>query len=414
MSSLHSLLELLSANGFKELKTPFNCKKRSSVALIIRINPSFKHSPGIDAPNDISINSFFAQEWVQHGEPEVLFIKRAARKGDRWTSHIALPGGHRDPNDVDDRAAAVRETLEEVGLDLQRHGIDCGNLPQRMVTTHCGKRPLLVLCPYVFLITSSRLPPLRLQPSEVASAHWVPLRNLQSPRARTVVLEDSPRGLANEEIGVKKWMVRMLLGRMTFAGISLMPTESLYSLNTRILDTLETPPSSLDRFKEAFAFLKPQYPVQHGEPLLLWGLTLGVMSDFLNFLPPHDALDMWTYPNFAAVDVRLTVAILTRRFKNRKRAELHCSTKFPQNPSFSPTTESLAPVDNKSDSAASNQVLPDEVGLSGLGSGRTAYAPNKDQQAAVSTLLEGYVNHSYLFNCIPLIALGTTSLFAGR
>lgn len=49
---------------------------------------------------------------------------------------MALPGGRRDPEDKDDMAAAVRETWEEVGIELSnKNAIQCGNLPQRLVTT---------------------------------------------------------------------------------------------------------------------------------------------------------------------------------------------------------------------------------------------------------------------------------------
>jgi 8-oxo-dGTP pyrophosphatase MutT (NUDIX family) len=85
---------------------------------------------------------FFAQPWVQHGEPEVLFIKRATRVGDRWTGHVALPGGKRDPEDEDDKAAAIREASEEIGFDLTTEDcISVGNLPERVVTASWGALP---------------------------------------------------------------------------------------------------------------------------------------------------------------------------------------------------------------------------------------------------------------------------------
>ena len=50
--------------------------------------------------------------------PSVLFIERARWEGDPWSGHMAFPGGRVDPSDRDARAAAERETLEEVGLRL--------------------------------------------------------------------------------------------------------------------------------------------------------------------------------------------------------------------------------------------------------------------------------------------------------
>ena len=46
-------------------------------------------------------------------------IKRAARAGDKWTSHVALPGGKRDPGDRSDEEVARREAWEEVGLKIE-------------------------------------------------------------------------------------------------------------------------------------------------------------------------------------------------------------------------------------------------------------------------------------------------------
>lgn len=79
---------------------------------------------------------------MQTGDPEAVFIKRAARVGDRWTSHVALPGGKRDPEDEDDKAVAIRETSEEIGLDLTSgDAFFVGNLPERVVSTSWGKVP---------------------------------------------------------------------------------------------------------------------------------------------------------------------------------------------------------------------------------------------------------------------------------
>lgn len=143
---LKEVLLDLHSNPYPSLASPAYVPKRASVALILRVQPSHAHWPGpsgapvepVTNKNDVAarVESFFAQDWVRHGRPEALFIKRASRRGDRWTGHIALPGGRRDPEDVDDGAAAVRETMEEVGIDLTADSVlPCGNLPQRLVTS---------------------------------------------------------------------------------------------------------------------------------------------------------------------------------------------------------------------------------------------------------------------------------------
>src|SRR5439155_1604605 len=51
---------------------------------------------------------------------EALFIHRAERAGDPWSGQVALPGGRHEPSDPDLLATAIRETLEETGVDLSR------------------------------------------------------------------------------------------------------------------------------------------------------------------------------------------------------------------------------------------------------------------------------------------------------
>lgn len=152
INSLKGVLIDLHRHPYPYIPNPEGLKKRASVALIIRINPNYSSWPSThrarSEPNAHPVDGvskleqFFSQDWVQAGEPEVLFIKRASRKGDRWTGHVALPGGGRDPEDADDHATAIRETSEEVGIDLNEEDtIAVGNLPQRLVTTSWGKVP---------------------------------------------------------------------------------------------------------------------------------------------------------------------------------------------------------------------------------------------------------------------------------
>jgi 8-oxo-dGTP pyrophosphatase MutT (NUDIX family) len=150
--SLHRLLQDLQNHPYPTVESPPDVTKRASVALILRIQPHYSHWPSVSELSDEErssspvdrIDAFFGQNWVKHGDPEILFIKRAANKNDKWTGHIAFPGGRRDPEDKDDREAAIRETWEEVGIDLKEesgNAIYGGNLNQSIVTTSWGSKP---------------------------------------------------------------------------------------------------------------------------------------------------------------------------------------------------------------------------------------------------------------------------------
>ncbi|NJN52592.1 MAG: NUDIX domain-containing protein, partial [Gammaproteobacteria bacterium] len=75
------------------------------------------------------------RERTRRGETvtDVLFIRRAEKKGDPWSGHMAFPGGHRDPGDDSLLAAAQRETREEVGLRLDLAAHHIGSLDQQHV-----------------------------------------------------------------------------------------------------------------------------------------------------------------------------------------------------------------------------------------------------------------------------------------
>ncbi|HEY4106957.1 MAG TPA: CoA pyrophosphatase [Polyangiaceae bacterium] len=109
---------------------------------------------------------------------EALLIERAIREGDPWSGHMALPGGHRDPEDADLSVTAERETLEEVGLNLRIHGERVGQL-----TDHEPVRAVPVAVrPFVYLLNAR--PELVLS-AEVTHALWVPIAPLVAGERRT-------------------------------------------------------------------------------------------------------------------------------------------------------------------------------------------------------------------------------------
>jgi 8-oxo-dGTP pyrophosphatase MutT (NUDIX family) len=106
---------------------------------------------------------------------EVLLIRRAEREGDPWSGHMAFPGGRHDPRDVDLRATAVRETREEIGLDLDADARLLGRLADLPAIAR-GRRTGLVIAPFVFAL--EREAPFTFDAREVAEALWAPLAPL--------------------------------------------------------------------------------------------------------------------------------------------------------------------------------------------------------------------------------------------
>jgi 8-oxo-dGTP pyrophosphatase MutT (NUDIX family) len=108
------------------------------------------------------------------GDLEALLIHRAERTSDPWSGHMAFPGGRLEPGDASPLRAAVRETGEEVGLDLDRDATFLGRLSDSTPRGR-GRRLGLVIEPFVFVLHGD--PVLDLS-DEVQSVVWVPLRFL--------------------------------------------------------------------------------------------------------------------------------------------------------------------------------------------------------------------------------------------
>lgn len=112
------------------------------------------------------------------GEPELLLIKRAEHERDPWSGHVACPGGRMEPGDRDLRDTAIRETLEETGVDLGRIGRVLGTLDD--LSPRTPVLPPIVIRPFVAAVPSSVE---TIQSPEVAAAFWVPLSVLRAPGA---------------------------------------------------------------------------------------------------------------------------------------------------------------------------------------------------------------------------------------
>ncbi len=106
------------------------------------------------------------------GSAELLLVRRAEHPSDPWSGHMALPGGRRDEADADLCETVVRETREEVGIDLLEHGTRLVRLPDHPATVG-GRRVGLVIAPFVFALHGD--PELIPDDQEIAEVVWTPL-----------------------------------------------------------------------------------------------------------------------------------------------------------------------------------------------------------------------------------------------
>jgi 8-oxo-dGTP pyrophosphatase MutT (NUDIX family) len=113
-----------------------------------------------------------------NGEPELLMIRRAEVERDPWSGHVACPGGRMEPGDPDLAHTAMRETLEETGVDLARDGRILGALDD--VVPRTPALPRIVIRPFVAVAGRDAT---AAPSAEVAEAFWVPLERLVDPGA---------------------------------------------------------------------------------------------------------------------------------------------------------------------------------------------------------------------------------------
>jgi 8-oxo-dGTP pyrophosphatase MutT (NUDIX family) len=163
---------------------------RASVALVLRWTQPAPPSPS--AP----LRTFLR---AHAGALELLLIQRALRPLDPWSGHIGFPGGRREEADDGDLGAALRETREELGIDL------CddvayrllGQLDDEAIPASRAGRKGGVLSSFVFLQRppvadghdtlgeGATAPPMVLDAAEVAACLWVPVESLlRGSRAR--------------------------------------------------------------------------------------------------------------------------------------------------------------------------------------------------------------------------------------
>ena len=103
----------------------------------------------------------------RRGDFDLLLVKRVENPSDTWSGQMALPGGKREPKDLSLKDTAVRETLEETGVELSQ----CQFLGV-LGAVRSEPKPDFNILPFVVLLESA--PRLKLNKAELETFIWVP------------------------------------------------------------------------------------------------------------------------------------------------------------------------------------------------------------------------------------------------
>ena len=121
---------------------------------------------------------------------EVLLVKRATSDSDPWSGNMALPGGRYDNSDPDLISTAKRETMEEVGVDLDHCAPLLGRLDDMSPSTH--RLPVLSISPFVFGVSDDR--DAYVASPEIGQVFWVQIEDLMTPENHRTVEIPLPEG----------------------------------------------------------------------------------------------------------------------------------------------------------------------------------------------------------------------------
>ena len=116
---------------------------------------------------------------LSHGRAHILFVKRAQNPRDLWSGQIALPGGKQDSSDHSMKETVLRETMEEIGIDLLSHGRFLGV----MSLFQSNRRPEVSVLPFVVLIDGNLS--IKLNRKELEEYMWISVKDLIQNRSIT-------------------------------------------------------------------------------------------------------------------------------------------------------------------------------------------------------------------------------------
>jgi len=152
----------------------------------------------------------------ENGEIEALYIKRASNPMDPWSGQIAFPGGRTKIQDIDIIETAIRETREEVGIEVKREDV-IGILG----VFQLASEPKLKVYPVIVKLNFK--PKVKLS-NEVTDYMWIPIKRL-------CLSELEINGKKVEGYKYGSYIIWGLTARITKKLIELLKQEDLYTNN---------------------------------------------------------------------------------------------------------------------------------------------------------------------------------------
>lgn len=141
----------------------------------------------------------------------MLFIKRRESDIDAFSGHMAFPGGKMKEGDESKLAAAIRETHEEVGVDLYASGRVIGELDD--INPNNPRANNFIVTPYLSVLREEV--PIIPNLYEVEAALWIPVGHLLDDKNFAVRMRERNGKLVEDYVySFGKYIIWGMTGRI--------------------------------------------------------------------------------------------------------------------------------------------------------------------------------------------------------
>lgn len=157
----------------------------------------------------------------------VCFIERTQRKGDPWSGHVSLPGGKISEDDKTLVGGVIRETSEEIGIQLKEEFM-IGNLGAIEAPNNLSGKSFHII-PFVFLVTDSVASTAFVAShDEVANFFWVPMDLIYQEKGLTKIEHAGTKKKTYPAIPYQKYFIWGLTLRVLRIFNNMLKTEALF------------------------------------------------------------------------------------------------------------------------------------------------------------------------------------------